>query len=96
MFDTGSGSQGAATGETSGGFSSHVVGTGTVIQGETQKTGESGQPPHDSFGVIDDWNDPVNFGGGPGGADAFEKNCPACTMLNPVEAAVCSMCTTKF
>lgn len=32
------------------------------------------------------------------GADTFadEKNCNACTMLNPVSATICSICGTSF
>lgn len=41
--------------------------------------------------------DPSYFqGDGAGQADAFEKNCPVCTMLNPVQATECEMCTSKF
>jgi len=41
-----------------------------------------------------------NFGGGDygdfGGVNAFEKNCGACTMLNPTEATKCDCCGTAF
>lgn len=26
----------------------------------------------------------------------FEKNCGVCTMLNPVEATICSVCESPF
>jgi len=29
-------------------------------------------------------------------AGAQEKNCAACTVLNPIAASVCSLCYTEF
>lgn len=37
---------------------------------------------------------PADFEGD--GANAFEKNCPGCTVLNPIDASYCYLCSTSF
>lgn len=41
--------------------------------------------------VYNEWEEEMTPGGSSG-----EKNCPACTFLNPVSASRCSVCDTTF
>lgn len=47
-------------------------------------------------GFEESWQNDYFGADGDGAAFGDEKNCGACTMLNPMSATVCSICNTPF
>ena len=70
----------------------------TQVGGQTVNSGNTGattvaQDVH-TVAVGDDFPyNPADFGGfEEGGANASQKNCDTCTVLNPISATMCYLC----
>ena len=72
------------------------VGGQAVNSGFTGATTEAQEVQTVAVGDDFPYN-PADFGGfDEGGANAMEKACLACTVLNPISATACYLCTTTF
>lgn len=78
----------------------HADTAGATVYSAPTGSGNTGSQEVQSATVAtgDDFSyNPADFGGyQESGANASEKNCAVCTVLNPVSASVCYLCNNTF